>query len=687
MRGSKKNNSSEELPSIRGAVCRVDRAWPCSLTGLSHKWQFSIRKVLTTYRQGCVLTFKLDVLDMPVTEESSPEYTDEAFGSIERGDEVASSGNAEADATQPSPIGVKLSRSQLMRGAFGVAASCLAVPMLGGRVRAATATLPYGLPGYQRLFPGLAAAVHEPEDLRRLAMGDGASLIGMTAPPEVMRNAEGQPRRNAQGHLLITATPEDSQDDEENFGVPSGYAYLGQFVDHDLTHNATSALSPHNANGAPNLRSARFDLDSLYGRGPSDQPYLYEADGRRLRSGRSLSRNGAPSPARDHPRIDGQAIIGDKRNDENVIVSQLHGVFRDFHNRVAADHPTKDFEALQRIVSHHYQWILLTDFLPRICGTQTMEAILPGFAPNQSCCNFRTNRITTKALRAGELPLEFAAAAYRMGHSMIRPAYRLNTRMTGTPEERRINPAIAGRRLIFAAAIQGGLNGMRAFPAEWGIDWSLYFEINRPLELKRLKDGIHRVQAAYKFDTSLVNPLAFLPEFSETSSDGGLRRDRNGQPAPQSGAISNLALRNLLRGAQQGLASGQAVARAMGIDVLNDRDLRVGKATVEGIEQNHPITEYGDSFKENAPLWFYILAEAQHFWTERSHAFEGNASVKDALPSTLGPLGARIVGETFVALMELDQNSLLHADRGWRPQYARNGRFTMAELVLAAQLA
>ncbi|HAY05738.1 MAG TPA: heme peroxidase, partial [Hyphomonas sp.] len=266
-------------------------------------------------------------------------------------------------------------------------------------------------------------------------------------------------------------------------------------------------------------------------------------------------------------------------------------------------------------------------------------------------------------------------------------AYRINLHMTGTAAERRDNPELAGRRLIFAAAQYGGLNGFRPIPEEWGIDWRLYFEIDRKLDPARIGDGRRRVQAAYKIDTSLTNPLAFLPEFSEAGKGGDLAADPNGQPRPRPGAVSNLAARNLLRGFQIGLPSGQEVARAMGIDPIADRDLLVGKATVDGLSENRSITEYGASFRDSAPLWFYILAESQHLWAQKARAHSGTKEQRDAIPTVLGPVGAQIVAETFVALMQLDPRSILHAGPDWSPRYLRNNRFSMAELVLGAHLA
>jgi hypothetical protein len=539
------------------------------------------------------------------------------------------------------------------------------------------------VPSYHRLFPDLPAAIFERADLERLASGDGKALKGMTAEPELLKDKDGKPLRSRQGKLQMSATPEDEMDDEENFGIPAGYTYLGQFVDHDLTFKGDDDFAILGASGM-NARTPRFDLDSLYGAGPGLQPYLYEGDGRRLQRGRRLTHSGKPGLARDHVRIGDRALIGDKRNDENVLVSQMHGIFADFHNRVANDQPRMGFEALRRIVAWHYQWMLLTDFLPRLCGPELVAGLLPGFGENGMVGVPQPQLRFTQTMPAQGIPLEFTDAAYRFGHSMIRSVYRLNERMRGSDDEIRGNRSMAGRRAIFAAAENAGLNGFRSFPAEWAIDWNLYFETRVDLTTARIAEGPRRVQASYKIDTSLTNPLSHLPEFSSLQENGRLRQDRDGFPAQKPGAMSNLTLRNLVRGHVSGLPSGQDVALAMGLEPLADKDLRVGKASVEGLDENLSIDSYGESFRGRAPLWFYVLSEAQHDWSQRAAATTGTAEARNATPSRLGPVGARLVAETFIALMARDPSSVLHAPPTWRPAYQDKGRFGMVELVTIA---
>ena len=217
--------------------------------------------------------------------------------------------------------------------------------------------------------------------------------------------------------------------------------------------------------------------------------------------------------------------------------------------------------------------------------------------------------------------------------------------------------------------------------AEWAIDWRLFFEIDRKLDPATVGEGRSRVQPSCKLETSLVNPLAFLPEFSQAGSGPLLARDKNGQPNPRAGQISSLARRNLMRGSQHGLPSGQDITRAMGIDPMADRDLKVGKATVENLTLNRPVSEYGESFADAAPLWFYVLAEAQANWVAKASTSTASKAARDALPTHLGPVGGRIVAESFVAILIRDPGSILNAGADWQPRYTSKGRFGMPELI------
>jgi len=502
---------------------------------------------------------------------------------------------------------------------------------------------------------------------------DDAALVklatAMISPPELGK--DGKP----------TVTPETEIDDEENFGLPAGYTYFGQFVDHDITFDPLSSLVRLNdPDGLTDFRSPALDLDSLYGRGPEDVPYMYDPSGRKFLLGdRDLT--GATSDGgaivaltKDLPRFRGRAIIGDKRNDENVIVSQIQGLFLRFHNFLADSNPDLSFLEVQRLVRWHYQWLIIFDYLPRIIGRARVAQILPHILGTDSIYEDRPQLHFYCPRNESFMPIEFSGAAYRFGHSMVRPIYRLSfADLTVSVDITNLG----GRKPVFAPNPNDGLNGFQEFDAKNGIDWRLFFDTpDHPIT--PLTKNKSRVQPAYKIDTSLVNPLGFLPEFSRPGSNDPI------------GAINSnsLAFRNLKRGVTLQLPSGQAVARFMGLTPLPDEKLRVGKANVDGLEGNPTIADIDPSFAGKAPLWFYVLAEAFNEWKNLADS-ETTDDGKNSRHTILGPVGGRIVGEVLIGLILNDNDSFLAMDPTWTPMFGDPDaveifdRFTVGNLVQA----
>ncbi len=236
----------------------------------------------------------------------------------------------------------------------------------------------------------------------------------------------------------LAATMVDNGQSGDNRNVPAGYTYLGQFIDHDITFD-TSGLGEkvNDPNAVLNFRSPRLDLDSVYGRGPSDQPFLYDrADPRKLAIGvagpggepRSAgARRIRPGLPNDLPRSrEGLALIGDPRNDENLLVGQTHLAFLKFHNAVVdridgtgSRNPDQVFEEARRTVRWHYQWIVLHDFLDRLVDFNDVQDVLT---------NGRRHFLFERQSGYEDpyMPLEFSVAAYRLGHSMVREDYSHN---------------------------------------------------------------------------------------------------------------------------------------------------------------------------------------------------------------------------------------------------------------------
>jgi len=408
--------------------------------------------------------------------------------------------------------------------------------------------------------------------------------------------------------------------DNDNPKIPAGYTYLGQFIDHDLTFDPASSLERTNDPDAlTNFRSPRFDLDSIYGRGPADDPFLYDLD-----SGREKmligTRTDDPSDPRDDLQRNRQetALIGDPRNDENTFIGQLQLTMLKFHNKVVdavkADHSLKhgsetDFEAAQRIVRWHYQWLVVHDFLRRTVGEETFAEVFDESGPLP-----KVHRDFYKWSVDPYMPVEFSVAAYRFGHSQIRGRYSLNSLVQGLATFLPTSTHDPATRLEH-------FGGFRELPPFWTIEWPRFFEVDGP--------GADELQATRRIDTKMANPLAALPP-----EIGGNR--------------PSLIDRNLTRGARLLLPSGQDVACHMGASVLSDDEL--------GLPGQGP-----------APLWYYILKEAE-LRADGEH---------------LGWVGGRIVAEVFLGLMEKDPSSYLRNQPTWQPflPSAAQGEFTMPDLI------
>jgi hypothetical protein len=542
---------------------------------------------------------------------------------------------------------------------------------------------------FGRMFPNLKASVFNQDDLTRLGWA-------MTSPPERVSDNEGDA-----GFNLPAATAETLPDGEENTGISAGYTYFGQFMDHDMTFDPASSLQARNdPNALIDFRTPALDLDCLYGRGPADQPYMYEPDGKTFRLGRELFQGfGHAAPARDLPRFAGnppdddrpaRALIGDKRNDENVIVSQFQGVMLRLHNRVVRDNPILSFEEAQQIVRWHYQWAVVNDYLPTIVGRATMKKVWPEWTSQGGAGTLPSLTYYKARTGQGYIPIEFSAAAYRFGHSMVRPIYRLNANLGGGKDPRKATPDevelqhIDGRFFIFAGVQERGLNGFDAFPQEWAIDWSLFFDIRGSAK----GTGKRRVQPAYKIDSSIVNPLGFLPEFSKPPfvAGGDLFVGALQSVEASAASPSNLAVRNLWRGNSMGLPSGQLVAQAIGEVPLGGDELFVGKAQMngEGTPDDVPLAKVASQqLLAEAPLWYYVLAEANAQW--RRNIGGKTVDEANAVPVTLGPVGGRIVAETLLGLVVAGPNSYLSQQPSWMPTLpVAKETFTIADLIAYA---
>jgi hypothetical protein len=422
---------------------------------------------------------------------------------------------------------------------------------------------------------------------------------------------------------------------EHNPNSPSmtaGMTFLGQFIDHDVTFDPTSSLERQvDPELVQNFRTPSLGLDNVYGSGHLASPHLFDT-----RDGfggikfllEPLGVQGKDGVQKfDVPRNTcGTALIGDPRNDENLIVSQLQVVFLRFHNalidQLHAEKPGKSprqlYAEVQELVRWHYQWIILHEFLPLLCGESVVDDVL-----NNGRKFYGWNNEPF-------IPVEFSVGAYRFGHSQIRPSYRANFGIGGstptTPFFAYVFDARLDASLPDAADLRGGQRAPRRF-----VDWHTFFNLG---------DGSSRPNKM--IDTKLSSPLFQL-------------LGHGADP-------SSLAQRNLLRSLIFRLPSGQRIAHAMRLEPLEEDVLS-------------DLKKYKLNLEKSTPLWFYILKEAE----------------VEEMGLRLGKVGARIVAEVLIGLLEGDNTSFLSQNPFWKPclecfePYRTGKHFTIADLIKIAE--
>lgn len=523
-------------------------------------------------------------------------------------------------------------------------------------------------------------------------------------------------------------TVKDGPDPEENLWVPAGYTYFGQFIDHDLTFDNTSSLNPADTGEQDrlptNLRTPRFDLDSLYGDGPDAQPFLYAEDGASLLfkdSNQSQSQTTYEQATQDLLRSpNGRAIIGDKRNDENSIISQIQLAFVRYHNAVVKKLSIYDekltgtalFNQARNEVRWTYQKLVIEDFLPRIVKAEVLADLQEATTPEE-----RKNlyALYTHDKRKN-LPREFVVAAYRFGHSGVRTGYRLNkeTSLTIFPSSN-TNPKDS-------KPDDDSLLGFDPLPKSHVIDnWGRFFPNTKPgvfptEDRCKAADGKTpntevRLQFAYKIDTTLVDPLGVLPPkvLPTSATVGGLVQEVEDTISPDTLPDTvahpprpSLALLNLLRGNIYKVQGGQAIAHALQrndlpVEILEPKYLSTrnqvkdkdGKPK-DGVFKFNPIDS---SLQIDTPLWFYILAEAQASVVDAINldpdgTFKDEQLLKgDGAKTQLGWVGGRIIAEVFYGLLDSDSESYFNAaPEYWQPILGGNGETIFANLLKFAGL-
>ena len=456
------------------------------------------------------------------------------------------------------PAGNGVTRRQLLGGAGASVAGAAALGMVGStgielveRTSAyagettshSTSPLFFG-----RIFPDLPPFA-EPSDALTAALRDIGKPGGYLDAKDNL----------AAGPVLLITDPTLSANNPDNPTHTAGTTFMGQFMDHDITFDTSSTLGvPTEPTTSPNARTPMFDLDSMYGGGPAASPHLYQPDHTKLLLGATPD-----GQHEDLPRdSDNSAFVGDPRNDENMMIAGLHCAFMLAHNNTVDYVKSQQgssgnvFAAARRLLTWHYHWMIVHEFLPLFVGQEVVDRILA-----------HGRKFYRPATGAAFMPVEFQGACYRFGHSMVRPSYRANfTGNNGSPFFGLVfDPSAETTNPSDPADLTGGGHANRRF-----IGWPTFFDFG---------DG--NVKRNKRIDRHISTPLFNLPLGAIASHD----------------LPTALPQRNLLRQVTWSMPSGQAVARAMGVRSLSPSDL-------------HELSGYGLGLQRSTPLWYYALAEA-----------------------------------------------------------------------------
>ncbi|WP_254696073.1 peroxidase family protein [Palleronia sp. THAF1] len=480
----------------------------------------------------------------------------------------------------------------------------------------------------------------------------------------------------------------DQKDAAGESTMPPVFTYMGQFIDHDITANTDREDAPGTPEGAfnidrpdiapqsrdaaetvkLNLRKGRLELDSVYGDGPGQSPAAEKLeialrdpdDPAKMRlglisnipgferpplpadDGADLPRLGAaidsghltmdevnelfnPDGARSDEEVRRTALIGDGRNDENLIVAQFHLSILRLHNAIAdtlRDEGKTDadeiFAEARQNVTLIYQWLVVNVFLKTICDPAVVDQVVADRAPLYSA--FHDAHKDSLPEGVLPMPLEFSVAAYRYGHSMVRGDYDWNRNFgraaDGSGDGR------ATFREMFQFTGGGGMRGLPTLPSNWPAEW------DRMIGTSPMPNRVAR-----KIDTRIALPMNSL---------------ENNDPNEM---MSRLAERNMRRGYVFNVPTGQAMVKC-----LYDKGISVPELSAEQIASGSEAMQAavtGGGFETATPLWYYVLKEAE----------------VEADGAHLGSLGSRLVAETLVGLLVTDPRSYLNQGsfNSWTP--------------------
>ena len=452
---------------------------------------------------------------------------------------------------------------------------------------------------------------------------------------------------------------------DDSATLPSEYTYLGQFIDHNLDFDETAQPEANvNANALTNFESFRFDLNNVFGGGPAVDPQLYAADHRHLLVSGTLGTpqasgfptvtggvNGVFDLARNPSN--GQADLVEPRDDENQILSQISASFVAFYNNFVD--AGMSYAQARQLTENYYQEMVLTDVLPSFVGQSTINKFLSFGRNGQAQVN------TPNLPNANFTPIEFSVGAYRFGHSLVRNLYHINDIFPPPGPDIDNNVQIFDVNHFQTGDLTGGSplpgpNGATTTtctattvcnvpsPAGHQIEWKYFVP---ELDANQADPGIN---FARKTQPTISPALFNLPSFTIAGCPDVADPVCNGS--------ADLIARDFARGNFDGLASGQAIAKALGCPVIPAHQLNPTKDSV---------------FNTGTPLIYYVLGEAQKAGT------------------TLGCVGASIVAQTFIQVLWDTPGSILHTNFRPNPSLTplapETPKFSFGDLLVDTKLA
>jgi hypothetical protein len=450
---------------------------------------------------------------------------------------------------------------------------------------------------------------------------------------------------------------------DDSATLPSEYTYLGQFIDHNLDFDQTPQPSaPVNPSTLTNFESFRFDLNNVFGGGPTVDPQLYAPDHRHLLVAGSLGTpqaDGFPTVTGNGGVFDlarnpstGQAILVEPRDDETQILSQISAAFEAFYNNFI--NQGLSYSQARQLTENYYQEIVLTDVLPAYVGQSTINKYLTFGANGAAHVN------TPNLPSATFTPIEFSVGAYRFGHALVRDNYHINDIFPTTTD---IDDNVA---IFDLNAFQtGDLSGGAPLPGSNGATTTTCTATSL---CDQPNPAGHQIQWKY-----------FVPPLDANPSDPGINFARQTQPTispslfnlpaeaiagcpdvanPVCNGSGSLIARDFARGNWDGLPSGQAIAQALGCHVISAPSINPTKDAV---------------FNSGTPLIYYVLAEAQK------------------ARQTLGCVGGSIVAQTFIQVLWDTPGSILHTNFRPNPSLVKlapeKPKFSFGDLLVDTGLA